>query len=166
MNVLARVMRAAWDEANKPESYVKGDDFERFVRERLFVKSSYDLLYKTHDYADNKGDFIKSSKKPDFRFRSRNSGIEFYVEAKFRTRYHDGRLEWCKNYQLKRYQEIDNIIPVLIAIGLGGHPWEPERIFLVPMGHIKFVKLFPSFLKNYEILPDHSISESYLKRII
>ena len=166
MNVLTRVLKAAWDEANKPVSYVKGDEFESFVRAQLFPRESYDLLYKTHDYVDNKDDFIASSKHPDFKFRGRNSGIEFFVEAKFRSKFQDEVFEWCKLFQLKRYQEIDNITPVLIAMGLGGCPSTPENIFLIPMQHIKFVKLFPSFLQKYEIHPDRSISESYLKRIL
>src|SRR3972149_870349 len=65
MNVLARVMKVALDEGNKPEGYVKGDEFHRFVRERLFPKESYDLLFKTHNYAENRDDFIESTKMPD-----------------------------------------------------------------------------------------------------
>jgi hypothetical protein len=166
MNVLARVMRAAWDEANKPVTYAKGEEFEHYTRERLFPKEAYDLLQKTHSYIDNKGDFIASSKEPDFRFKSKYSCTEFYVEAKFRSKYHDGGLEWCKDFQLKRYQEIDNAVPVLIAIGLGGHPAEPEKVFLIPMKHIKFIKLYPSFLSKYEVPPGHSISANHLKNIL
>jgi len=165
MNVLARVMRAAWDEANKPVTYVKGDEFEHFVRGRLFTRESYDLLHKTHDYADNKNDYIASSKDPDFRFRARSDGQEFYVEAKFRSRYHDGKLEWCKPFQLKRYQEIDNHTPVIIVIGLGGQPCAPENVFLIPMKYLKFVQLYPSFLSKYEIPPDSSISPHHLRNI-
>ena len=166
MNVLTRVLKAAWDEANKPYTYVNGDEFELFVRTRLFPKDLYDIEYKTHDYADNKRDYIASSKMPDFKFKSKNSGIEFFVEAKFRSKFQDQVLEWCKFFQLKRYHEIDNITPVLIAIGLGGRPSVPERVFLIPMKHIKFVKLFPSFLQKFEILPDQSINENYVRRIL
>src|SRR4030042_2235430 len=67
MNVLTRVLKAAWDEANKPYTYVNGDEFELFVRTRLFPKDLYDIEYKTHDYADNKRDYIASSKMPDFK---------------------------------------------------------------------------------------------------
>jgi hypothetical protein len=159
-------MKAAWDEANKPVGYVKGDEFERYVRTALFPRDTYELLSKTHDYADNKGDYITSSKMPDFEFKSKNSGIEFFVEAKYRSKYQAQALEWCKLYQLKRYQEINNVTPVLVAIGLGGQPAAPESVCLIPMKHIKFTKLYPSFLERYEIRPGQPISESYVKRMM
>jgi len=166
LNVLTRVLKAVWDEANKPVSYVKGDEFELYVRTTLFTRDSYELLSKTHDYADNKGDFIASSKMPDFQFKTKNSKIEFFVEAKYRSKYQDQALEWCKFFQLKRYQEIDDVTPVLIVIGLGGQSSAPERVYLIPMKHIKFTKLYHSFLQRYEIPPHQPISESYVKRIM
>ena len=166
MNVLARVMRAAWDEATKPESYVRGDEFERFIREKLFPKESYELLHKTPNYIENNHDFIESSKAPDFRLRAKSNGIEFYVEAKFRSKYNNGSLEWCKPLQLKRYQEIDRTSPVLIAIGMGGHPHTPEKVFLIPVQHIKFIKLYASFLQRYETAVHHSVSPVYVRSLI
>ncbi|OGO41629.1 MAG: hypothetical protein A2137_00175 [Chloroflexi bacterium RBG_16_58_8] len=166
MNVLTRVFKAALDEANKPESYVKGDEFERFVMERLFPREEYNLLHKTHDYSSNRDNFIASSKLPDFKFVSVANRLQFYVEAKFRSKYHNGVLEWCKPFQLKRYRDINNIVPVLIVVGLGGKPGRPEQVFLIPMQHIQFVKLFPSFLKRYEIPVNRCVSESYLTRIM
>jgi hypothetical protein len=165
MNVLARVIQAAWEEANKPETYVWGEDFERYIREKIFPKELYAVLRKTHGYTENRHDFIASSKEPDFRFRVKNSNFEFYVEAKYRSKFHEGGLECCKNYQLKRYQEINNTTPVLIAMGLGGRPAAPDKVFLIPLTHVKFVKLFPSFLDRYEISPDHSITPNILKNI-
>jgi hypothetical protein len=103
---------------------------------------------------------------PDYKFRSKGEGVEFFIEAKFRTRFSAGVLEWCKHFQLKRYQEIDIVVPVLVAIGLGGRPAAPEKVFLVPIQHIKFVKLFPSFLQRYEVQPGQPITESHLKRIL
>jgi hypothetical protein len=166
LNVLTRALKAAWDEANKPVGYVKGDEFELYVRTTLFPRDCYELLSKTHDYADNKGDYIASSKMPDFEFKAKNNGIVFFVEAKYRSKYQDQVLEWCKSYQLKRYQEINNVTPVLIAIGLGGQPAAPEGLCLIPMKHIKFTKLYPSFLERYEIHRGQPISENYVKRVI
>lgn len=166
MNVLTRTLKAAWEEANKPVSYVKGEEFEHYVRDVLFPVDIYLMLDKTHDYRDNIDDFIESTKLPDFKFGSRTLGLEFFVEAKFRSRFQDQVLEWCKFFQLRRYQELDNTTPVLIAVGLGGRPSAPERVFLMPVKHIKFVKLYPGFLQKYEIKPGRTISESFLKRIL
>jgi hypothetical protein len=166
MNVLTRTLKAAWDEANKPLGYVKGDEFEQYVRAVIFPKEHYDVLEKTHDYRENKEDYIASSQKPDYLFKSKASGLEFYVEAKFRSRFQNQVLEWCKLFQLKRYHEVDLTIPVFIVIGLGGQASIPEKVFLIPVRHIKFIRLYPGFLQKYEIRPDRSVSESILKRIL
>ncbi len=166
MTVLTRTLKAAWDEVNKPLSYVKGDEFEQYVRTVIFPREYYELLEKTHDYRENKEDYIASSKKPDFLFKSKASSAEFFIEAKFRSKFQDQVLEWGKFFQLKRYQEIDRVTPVYIIIGLGGQPSLPERAFLIPVKHLKFVRLYPGFLQKYEIRPDRSVSESVLRRIL
>ncbi|GAF91088.1 unnamed protein product, partial [marine sediment metagenome] len=86
-----------------------------------------------HDYEANKNDFVETSKEPDFRFRSRRSGREFLVEAKYRSRLYRETVEWCKPYQLNRYKAIDRDISVLVAIGLGGYPNSPEHVYIVPV---------------------------------
>jgi hypothetical protein len=159
-------MRAAWDEANRPVTSTKETEFERFVRERLFPSALYDLMPGTHDDANNSDEYLTFLKHPCFKFRSKNDGRDFYVEAKYYSKYQNGRLEWCNAIQLKRYQEIDNITPVMIILGMGGHPSVPEATFLVPVKHIKFAKLPPSFLSRYRILTHHSINPGYLKNII
>ena len=86
MGVLARVLKAAWAEMNKPETYVTGDQFEQYVRKYLFTREGYYLVHQTHDYRTNRDDFVEASKEPDFKFRSRRSDREFLVEAKYRSR--------------------------------------------------------------------------------
>ncbi|PPD57699.1 hypothetical protein [Dehalogenimonas etheniformans] len=76
---IARVAKVTIDEINKPESYVKGDSFENYVRHRLFVKDRYDLIQKTHTFNTNKDDYIENTKEPDFKFRSIKTGEEFFV---------------------------------------------------------------------------------------
>jgi len=151
LSVLIRVVKAAWAEMNKPETYVTGDEFEQYVRKYLFTKEGYDLVHQTHDYKTNRDDFVETSKEPDFKFRSRRSGREFLVEAKYRSWLYQETVEWCKPYQLNRYKAIDKDISVLVAIGLGGHPNSPEHVYIVPVRHIKYRRLFPSFLRNYEV---------------
>lgn len=86
MSVLTRAFKAAWAEMTKPETYVAGDEFQQYVRKHLFPKERYDLVHQTHDYEANRNDFVETSKETDFRFRSRRSGREFLVEAKYRSR--------------------------------------------------------------------------------
>ena len=158
MSVLMRIVKAAWAEMNKPETYVTGDEFEQYVRKCLFTKEEYNLVHQTHDYETNRDDFVETSKEPDFRFRSRRTGREFLVEAKYRSRLYRETVEWCKPYQLTRYKAIDKNISVLIAIGLGGHPNSPEHVYIVPVRRIKYRRLFPSFLKHYEVPADRCVN--------
>ncbi|MFH1031409.1 MAG: hypothetical protein V1767_02430, partial [Chloroflexota bacterium] len=125
MDIISKVIRGAkgaMDAINKPESYVKGDAFENYIRKNLFVKDRYDLVQKTHDYTTNKGDFVENTKEPDFKFRSIKTGKEFFVEAKYRSSYRENAIEWCKPFQLKRYKEIDKKTPVYLALGVGEEP--------------------------------------------
>jgi hypothetical protein len=154
MNVISRVWHAAYSEALKPKTFVKGDQFEDFLRRVVFPASHYDLVGKTHDYSVNRKDFVESSIEPDYRFRERTSGREFYVEAKYRSVFHPQGLDWCKDYQLPRYLDIDATTRVLVALGAGGTASAPRYLFLFPVRGVRYTCLFPSFLWPFEIPQD------------
>jgi hypothetical protein len=165
--VLHRIDASSWNreldwaysrELSKPETHVAGDEFERYVRKYLFPKERYDLVHRTHDYGANKGDFVETSKEPDFRFRSKRSGREFSVEVKYRSGLHQGAVEWCKPYQLERYKTIDKAKSVYAAIGLGGLPGSPAHVYIVPVRDIRYTRLFPSFLRGYEVRADQWVN--------
>jgi hypothetical protein len=158
MSVITRALGAAWAEITKPATFVAGDEFEQYVRKHLFPKERYDLVHRTHDYEANKNDFVQTSNGPDFRFRSIRSGREFLVEVKYRSRLYQGAVEWCKPYQLRRYKTNDQTVPVFVAIGLGGIPDSPGHVYIVPVRHIRYRRLFPSFLRRYEVPPDQYVN--------
>jgi hypothetical protein len=166
MNVLTRTLKTVWEEANKPILDISHDEFEQHVKFVLFPSETYDQLQRAYDLPDDHEELLQSLQLPDMKFRARTLGLDFFLETQFRSRFQDQIPEWCKFFQLKRYQELDNITPVLICIGLGGRPAMPERVFLIPVKHIKFVKLYPGFLQKYEIRPDRPVSEHALKRIL
>ncbi len=161
MNLLIKVVKAAWNEISVPETFRKGEDFESYVRQHLFPQDKYTLLQRTHNYVGNKHDFVDNTKEPDFKFKSLN-GYIFFLEAKYRSVYFNGTIEWCKPYQLKRYQEINRHIPVYIAIGIGQEPDNPAQIFLIPLKDIKYTKLFKTFLRSYEVPATKHICENQL----
>jgi hypothetical protein len=165
-NIISKFTRgtkAAIEAINTPESFVKGDEFETYVRAHLFVRDRYDLIQKTHDYATNKDDFVENSKEPDFKFRSIKIGKEFFVEAKYRSNYYKNAIEWCKPFQLKRYKEIDNKTPVYLIIGVGKQPNSPAQLFFIPLKDVKYTNLFCSFLKDYEVSTNYPIDHRLLK---
>ena len=163
MGLLSKVTKLVWDDINTPESFKKGEAFEGYIRKHLLTKDKFDMLHKTHDYATNKNDFIEDSKEPDFKFRVIRTGKEFWVEAKYRSAYYEDGVEWCKPFQLKRYKEIDEKLPVYITLGLGGEADSPAQIFLIPVKDIKYSKLFRSFLRNYEVPNDKPVDYRHLQ---
>ncbi|MFC1903891.1 hypothetical protein ACFLW9_03305 [Chloroflexota bacterium] len=166
MDIFDKIIRAgekAIAEFNKPETHVKGDDFENYVEDYMFFKDNYKLVHRTQDYSANKNRFIEESKEPDFKFKSIKTGKEFFVEAKYRSRFHNDAVEWCTFPQLKRYQEIDRKTPVYLALGIGGNAYKPDYVFCIPLKDIKYTKLFRSFLKKYEASVDSPIDHRLLK---
>ena len=138
----------------KPESYIKGDDFESCVRKYIYPESEYDLIVKTHDYNENRKDFVEASTYPDFLFRRRSDKEEFWVEAKYRENLYKSKVHWCEKYQLDRYREFQKVEEktVIVAIGFGGRAKNPKRIFLVPLVDIQYTGIYPSKIKQYEYL--------------
>ena len=161
MSLLARTVQFVWNDINTPNTFRKGEDFESYVRDHLFPKDKYTLLRRTHNYIENKDDFVDSTKEPDFKFKS-VSGIMFFVEAKYRSNYFKGAIEWCKPYQLRRYQGIDKHTPMYVVIGVGLQPNNPAQLFFMPLENIKYTRLFPSFLKPYEVSTKKYICENQL----
>jgi hypothetical protein len=108
LSIIGKIADVISDEINTPESFHKGEDFEKYVEQYLFPKSHYDLLEKTHNYQTNSQNYVEASLKPDFKYRDRFTKKEFYVEAKFRTSDYKNKFVWCNDKQLSRYQAINN----------------------------------------------------------
>ena len=166
MNILAGALKTSWGESNPTVITARGDEFEQFVKTKLFPRDSYDILYKTPEYGDRRDRYFTPVNQPDCKYVSKNEGFEFFVEPRFRAGFQNQILEWGKFFDLNRCREMDMVLPVLIAIGLGGRPAAPERVFLVPARFAKFVKQYPSLMQKYEVEPGQSVSEAFLKRIL
>jgi hypothetical protein len=163
MNVMSRAVKAFLGDFNKPETYAAGDEFENFVRNRLFPAGKYDLVQKTSDFSTNRDDFIDINEEPDFRFRPHEGGREFFVEANFHSGFHDGAINCCNYHQLKRYHELDRNTPVYTVIGVGLPAGSPKYLYLIPVRDIKNTMLNMSFLKEYAISLNHNVSRKDLR---
>lgn len=154
----------------KPKSFFQGEQFEQFVEDFLFPEDEYVLVKRTDNFERNYKRFSESTNDPDFLFRCKKTNQEFAIEAKFRTNLNKkGELSWCREYQLKRYKVIDeHNIPVFIVVGLGGTSNKPERLFLFPVKHVKYIKLYMENAQNYEIKANKtvSISSEYLWELL
>jgi hypothetical protein len=70
------------DQRFKEKNFKFGEDWENEVRESFFISEFYELLEKTHNYDQNRIDYVKSSMNPDFKFRCKYAKQEFFVECK------------------------------------------------------------------------------------
>jgi hypothetical protein len=165
MSVLTLAPEAVRDEVGELESYNSGNEFGEFVRKNLFPESHYVLVKKTPDNSFDEEEFFESPREPNFKFRTRRNGNEFYVEVKYCSIFHNGVIDWCQPFQLKRYQTLDARIPVYIVIGIGGQPTAPYQISLIPVEHLRLPRLYPSFLKEFRVPTDHCVTEEELLTI-
>ena len=65
---------------------------------------------------------------------------------------------WASEKQLKRYKEYDEALPVFIAIGVGGfgNANYPDYLHIIPVRQIKYIGLYESFLRQYEVYNPNS----------
>lgn len=159
--MLGKIGDTIVDHITTPESFKMGEEFEKYVEEYLFPKTYYDLVERTHDYRTNSKNYVETSLNPDFKFRDKRTKKEFYVEAKFRTNLYNGKLVWCNDKQLGRYQQVNQHTPVFVILGDGGKPDWPECLSLIPISKAKYTGLFPSYIAQFEIEPEKPIS-SYI----
>jgi hypothetical protein len=160
-SILSKGAQAMIDDANTPQSFKIGEQFENYVRKFLFVDNYYDIIERTHDYKTNQ-DYVQSSLKPDFKFRDRGSKKEFYVEAKFRTSLFNNKIVWCNDKQLTRYLAYNKEKPVFLILGRGDNPKYPEFLSLIPLTQAKYTGLFPSQAEKFKIQADKPISSKVL----
>ncbi len=138
----------------QPESFKKGDLFEKFVEDELFKASDYVLVSRTNSYDQNKNRYAEDTLRPDFKFRCKKTGQEFYVEAKYRSRFNaENKLEVISYTQIERFKGIqkEERIPIFIAIGYGGSPENPDSVGLIPLDELSYLDLYPSFLKRFNV---------------
>jgi len=174
MSKLSQIAKAVFLESTKKGGFVKGEDFETYVERYIFPDEHYTLIYRTPNEAMNAERFVESSYYPDFQFRDKKTGKKFWVEVKYRQDSYKDKIMWAKEAQLKRYKKYDKKLPVFIAIGVGGYGKAsmPDFFYIIPVKHIKYVGLFESFLKKYEIYnsetkdPDKPIKSEELWKLL
>jgi hypothetical protein len=144
---------------NQSGSFVQGEKFEKFVRER-FNKEKFTIVKQTIPVPnDIAGPFVENNLDPDFIIRYKPNLEKFAVEAKFRS---TPRSPYDVIYpeQMARYKQFEKEekIPVYIVIGYGGIPENPEKIFLVPLRRVNSDRL------PIESLGDNSLSKYEMDR--
>jgi hypothetical protein len=135
-------------------SFEKGEEFEKFVENELFSEKEYNLIHRTNNFEQNKSRYSEDTLKPDFKFRCKKTFQEFYVEAKYRSKFNSNdMIEIMSIDQLERFKGIQESegIPIYIVVGYIGNPSIPDNISLIPLSELIYLKLYPSFLRKFEI---------------
>ncbi len=118
-----------WDYYNNRR---KGELFERYIVNNIFP--DWEIVDWTKDRGHwANGRVVESDKNPDLTLKHRTKGI-IAVECKFRSYFHNGVFRWNK-WQGKNYENYGkkNNMRVFVAIGVGGSPRNPNRLFFCPL---------------------------------
>jgi hypothetical protein len=138
------------------DSFEKGRLFENYVVElfneeyfkldkwRKSQKTSDRLTLLTHSYPDLELIFLGARK------------YKFAVECKWRKEFLSGRIKWATENQISTYERFEKKygIYVFVAIGIGGLPSRPEKLFVTPLQNIsKYTEVYESQLIPYKRKP-------------
>jgi hypothetical protein len=118
------------------DNYDKGRDFEDYIR-RLFNENSFRLKKWRQAQKDIMYSLDHSCPDLELVFAGRRKYL-FAVECKWRKEFRNGKIDWANDYQICSYMNFQNQkrIPVFVAIGIGGEPSYPEKLFVTPLDNI------------------------------
>lgn len=143
------------------DGYKKGALFEQFII-NLFNEHFFYLKKwrKSQKFTDSS--FLIDHRNPDLEMELVFTGVRKYrfaVECKWRKDFReDGKIDWARNDQIAVYRKFQNQtgIPVFVAIGIGGEPDNPKKLFLTPLNNIyKKCELSETDLIPYKRKPTH-----------
>lgn len=139
-----------------PISKQKGNEFEDYVIQLLAKQKDVVFVGKVSDYHKN-GVSALENKEPDLKFKYKNTA--FAVECKWRSSFTNGAINWAKDYQINNYNSYQNTKQekVFIAIGIGGKPNLPAKLFVVPL--FRLTKMFANeeYIREFEILTEKEV---------
>ena len=132
------ITHPAIEVANDLDTYEKGLLFEDYIV-TLFNRRKFRLIEWRSDKLASNGVRPESCTWPDLVFASLGRRKKYFaIECKWRKQFFDGGINWADRFQIEnylRYQQETNM-QVFIAIGIGGHPFNPEHLFVTPLDHI------------------------------
>ena len=151
---------------DKPDSKTIGNDFEDYVA-NIFHKQGLRIKEWNKGSVTDEGAFAENALNPDM-FIVDNSGdqsLEYWIECKFRSSLPAAGFE-LKEYQLNRYADVqrNSKRKVLVALGLGGSPKDPDSFYIVPIDSLKRFKHIPEkYLTKYVVPYPESSLNKYIR---
>lgn len=156
MGIVDKIMKVV-DVLNEDECVEKGNDFEKYVA-NLFDDKYFSIVQWSTDITRKHDRFVESDAGPDLIIRYKPKNENFCIECKYRADLFEGKLQWSNPQQLGRYQTFaeEKGYPFFVAIGLGGKPSHPKRMFCIPLEEARYPGLFPSLFERFERDPEKS----------
>jgi hypothetical protein len=123
---------------HQPDSFEKGRLFEDCII-KLFNEKHFKLKKwrKAEKVTDRSYLFDRCNPDLELIFVGARQ-YRFAVECKWRKEFIAGKIDWANDKQICVYEDFQhqNRIPVFIAIGVGGDPSNPEKLFVTPLNNI------------------------------
>lgn len=143
----------------------KGLLFEKCIVNLLDNSSGkYGVKHWRSDKKADNGMAAETNRYPDIELSYSDDYAEhrFAIECKWRQGFSSNKhnktgIEWAKDYQIRNYLDYakQNNIPVWVAIGVGGKPDKPGRLFLIELEKAaNYPFVFETYLQQYERKPD------------
>ncbi len=121
------------------DSFDKGFLFEKYIT-TLFNERKFKLetWRKSRKIQDNIYPIDMSYPDLELIFVHKRK-FRFAVECKWRKQFFNGKIKWVNDYQsIVIYHEFQSrfLIPVFVAIGVGGLPDNPKQLFVTPLNQL------------------------------
>ena len=138
------------------DGFEKGRLFEQYV---IQLFNQYNFKFAEWRMSQKLEDklLLQDCGNPDLELIfSRHKNHHFAVECKWREKFVDGKIKWAHEHQIRSYKNFENQrrIPVFIAIGIGGEPSKPEKLFVTPLRNIEmYSEVYEADLIPYKRKP-------------
>lgn len=135
-----QVILAAAKQNTYQDNYEKGKAFEQYIIS-LFNEQKFTLKKRrqSEKFTDNfqSPDHFNPDVEMELIFTGRKK-YRFAVECKWRKEFKDGNIKWANDSQICSYQVFQSQarMRVFVAIGIGGEPSGPEKLFVTPLDNI------------------------------
>lgn len=133
------------------EAEQKGREFENWVVEHFNRKYFEIIEWRGDKY--HKGAYAASNTYPDLELALQLHGkkYDFAVECKYRSQWNGEGVEWADEQNVKNYNEFakKKNIPVIIVIGIGGTPCDPENVFCCPLDKMQYTWAKKAHLEKF-----------------
>ena len=150
----ASASNTSQEDGEEEDNHAKGLEFEKYIVGR-FGKKYWSIKEWRSDKSVD-GRYVESSMNPDLEMKLKVKDNEYVVaiECKWRnSAMKDGKIKWSYTDQVKRYRNYAKTskVPVFVAIGIGGKPSKPSRLYLVPLSALSSPIVAESDLTKYEV---------------